>query len=143
MEIVIIVLLFHRKKVRPYYNLNNLDRKDGNNWNSGPAPPPPPGTPPTPKGPSHKSGGNASPSGSGAGGGSKKSGIGAGGIAGIIISIFLVGGIVAFFLVKRRSRRSSDIEKLDNQPLAPLSSTNDVPGRTFFTCAFHFVEHHG
>ncbi|KAJ6963208.1 STRUBBELIG-RECEPTOR FAMILY 6 [Populus alba x Populus x berolinensis] len=105
--------------------LNSINlQKDGNNWNSGSAPPPPPGTPPAHKGPSQKSGG---PSGSGAGGGSKKSGIGAGGIAGIIISIFLVGGIVAFFLVKRRSRRSSDIEKLDNQPLAPLSSTNDVP----------------
>eukprot|EP00258_Populus_trichocarpa_P014562 XP_006369070.2 protein STRUBBELIG-RECEPTOR FAMILY 6 [Populus trichocarpa] len=108
--------------------LNSVNlQKDGNNWNSGPAPPPPPGTPPAHKGPSQKSGGNDSSSGSGAGGGSKKSGIGAGGIAGIIISIFLVGGIVAFFLVKRRSRRSSDIEKLDNQPLAPLSSTNDVP----------------
>ncbi|XP_011048642.1 PREDICTED: protein STRUBBELIG-RECEPTOR FAMILY 6 [Populus euphratica] len=108
--------------------LNSINlQKDGNNWNSGPAPPPPPGTPPARKGPSQKSGGNDSRSGSGAGGGSKKSGIGAGGIAGIIISIFLVGGIVAFFLVKRRSRRSSDIEKLDNQPLAPLSSTNDVP----------------
>nr|TKS02460.1 protein STRUBBELIG-RECEPTOR FAMILY 6-like [Populus alba] len=107
--------------------LNSINlQKDGNNWNSGPAPPPPPGTPPTPKGPSHKSGGNDSPSGSGAGGGSKKSGIGGGGIAGIIISIFVVGGIVAFFLVKRRSRRSSlDIEMLDNQPFAPLSSTND------------------
>ncbi|KAJ6947082.1 STRUBBELIG-RECEPTOR FAMILY 6 [Populus alba x Populus x berolinensis] len=108
--------------------LNSINlQKDGNNWNSGSAPPPPPGTPPAHKGPSQKSGGNDSPSGSGAGGGSKKSGIGAGGIAGIIISIFLVGGIVAFFLVKRRSRRSSDIEKLDNQPLAPLSSTHDVP----------------
>nr|TKS15462.1 protein STRUBBELIG-RECEPTOR FAMILY 6-like [Populus alba] len=107
--------------------LNSINlQKDGNNWNSGPAPPPPPGTPPTPKGPSHKSGGNDSPSGSGAGGGSKKSGIGGGGIAGIIISIFVVGGIVAFFLVKRRSRRSSlDLEMLDNQPFAPLSSTND------------------
>ncbi|KAL9405865.1 hypothetical protein Peur_002837 [Populus x canadensis] len=108
--------------------LNSVNlQKDGNNWNSGPAPPPPPGTPPAHKGPNQKSGGNDSSSGSGAGGGSKKSGIGAGGIAGIIISIFLVGGIAAFFLVKRRSRRSSDIEKLDNQPLAPLSSTNDVP----------------
>ncbi|XP_011031832.1 PREDICTED: protein STRUBBELIG-RECEPTOR FAMILY 6-like [Populus euphratica] len=108
--------------------LNSINlQKDGNNWNSGPAPPPPPGTPPTPKGPSHKSGGNESPSGSGAGGGSKKSGIGGGGIAGIIISIFVVGGIVAFFLVKRKSKRSSlDLEMHDNQPFAPLSSTNDI-----------------
>ncbi|XP_012068778.1 protein STRUBBELIG-RECEPTOR FAMILY 6 [Jatropha curcas] len=97
---------------------------DGNNWNSGPAPPPPPGTPPAHKNPGHKSGGNNSPSDGDAGGGSKKSGIGGGGIAGIIISIFVVGGIIAFFFVKRRSKRSSsDIEKLDNQPFAPLASS--------------------
>ncbi|KAJ9179489.1 hypothetical protein P3X46_011271 [Hevea brasiliensis] len=95
---------------------------EGNNWNSGPAPPPPPGTPPAHRNPGHKSGGNNSPSDSGG----KKSGIGGGGIAGIIISIFVVGGIVAFFLVKKRSKRpSTDIEKLDNQPFAPLSS-NEV-----------------
>ncbi|MBA0840350.1 hypothetical protein Goarm_002938 [Gossypium armourianum] len=70
-------------------------KKDGNSWSSGPAPPPPPG-------------------------------IGGGAIAGIVISILIIGAIVAFFLVKRRSRRSSsDIEKLDNQPLAPLAS-NEV-----------------
>ncbi|KAJ8755765.1 hypothetical protein K2173_024309 [Erythroxylum novogranatense] len=103
---------------QPLANINL--QKEGNNWNSGSAPPPPPGTPPAPKHPSHKSGGNNSPS----DGGSKKSGITGGGIAGIIISIFVVGAIVAFFLLKRRSRRSSsDIEKLDNQPFAPLSSS--------------------
>nr|AKR15655.1 leucine-rich repeat receptor-like protein kinase [Manihot esculenta] len=99
---------------------------EGNNWNSGPAPPPPPGTPPAHRNPSHKSGGNNSPSDSDADSGGKKSGIGGGGIAGIIISILVVGGVLAFFLVKKRSKRSStDIEKLDNQPLAPLSS-NEV-----------------
>ncbi|KAJ6327341.1 hypothetical protein OIU78_014257 [Salix suchowensis] len=102
--------------------LNSINlQKDGNSWNSGPAPPPPPGTPPSPKGRSSR--GNDSPSGSG----SKKSGIGGGGIAGIIISIFVVGGIVAFFLVKRRSRRSSlDLEMHDNQPFVSLSPTNDM-----------------
>ncbi|XP_048233710.1 protein STRUBBELIG-RECEPTOR FAMILY 6 [Ricinus communis] len=98
---------------------------DGNNWSSGPAPPPPPGTPPAPRNRGHKSGGNNSPSGSD-GSSSKKSGIGAGGIAGIIISILVVGGIAAFFIAKRRSKRSSsDIEKLDNEPFAPLAS-NEV-----------------
>ncbi|XVF25309.1 hypothetical protein REPUB_Repub13aG0202300 [Reevesia pubescens] len=102
-------------------------QKDGNSWSSGPAPPPPPGTPPaTRNNRNHKSGGNSSPSDGGSGGGSSKSGIGGGGIAGIVISILVVGAIVAFFLVKRRSRRSSsDIEKLDNQPFAPLAS-NEV-----------------
>ncbi|KAK6118725.1 hypothetical protein DH2020_047530 [Rehmannia glutinosa] len=52
-----------------------------------------------------------------------KSGIGGGAIAGIVISILVVGAIVAFFIIKRRSRKSStDIEKLDNQPFAPLAS---------------------
>ncbi|XP_041001182.1 protein STRUBBELIG-RECEPTOR FAMILY 7-like [Juglans microcarpa x Juglans regia] len=103
-------------------NINLL--KDGNSWNSGSAPPPPPGTPPASKNPNHKSGSNNSPS-DGAGGGNK-SGIGGGAIAGIVISILVVGAIVAFFLIKRRSKRSlSDIEKLDNQPFAPLAS-NEV-----------------
>ncbi|KAH9713925.1 protein STRUBBELIG-RECEPTOR FAMILY 6 [Citrus sinensis] len=111
--------------------LKNINlQKDGNSWSSGPAPPPPPGTPPARKNnPKHKSDSNKSPSESE--GGSKKSGIGGGGIAGILISLFVVGGIVAFFLVKRRrSRRSStDIEKLDNQPFAPLAaSSNEVQG---------------
>ncbi|CAL1376264.1 unnamed protein product [Linum trigynum] len=102
--------------------------KDGNNWNSGPAPPPPPGTPPVHKLPGHKPGGNggASNAGSADGSGSKKSGIGGGGIAGIIISILVVGAIAAFFFVRKRSsRRSSDVEKLDNEPFAPLSG-NEV-----------------
>ncbi|KAK2654734.1 hypothetical protein Ddye_014590 [Dipteronia dyeriana] len=105
--------------------LKNINlQKDGNSWSSGPAPPPPPGTPPANRNTRKpKSGGDNSPSDSG---GSKKSGIGGGGIAGIIISIIVVGAVVAFFLVKRRSRKSSsDIEKLDNQPFAPLAS-NDV-----------------
>ncbi|OMO65964.1 hypothetical protein COLO4_30884 [Corchorus olitorius] len=107
--------------------LKNINlQRSGNSWSSGPAPPPPPGTPPaTRNNRNHKSGGNNSPS-DGGSGGSSKSGIGGGGIAGIVISILIVGAIVAFFLVKRRSRRSSsDIEKLDNQPFAPLAS-NEV-----------------
>ena len=120
-------------------NLNNLrDRKDGNSWSSGPAPPPPPGTPPAKRpNPNHNSGGNNSPSDGSAGGGGNKSGIGAGAIAGIVISIFVVGAIVAFFLMKRRSRRSSlDIEKLDSQPFAPLAS-HEVQGKVGI-CILHF-----
>ncbi|XP_044487663.1 protein STRUBBELIG-RECEPTOR FAMILY 7-like [Mangifera indica] len=98
-------------------------QKDGNSFNSGPAPPPPPGTPPASKSSSkHKDSGHTHESPSNSGGGSK-SGIGGGGIAGILISIIVVGAIIAFFLVKRRSKRASlDIEKLDNQPFAPLAS---------------------
>ncbi|KAF5733461.1 protein STRUBBELIG-RECEPTOR FAMILY 6 [Tripterygium wilfordii] len=102
-------------------------QKGGNTWSSGSAPPPPPGTPPANKGNrNHKSGSNNSPVDSAAGSQSKSSGIGGGGIAGIVISLIVVGAVVAFFLVKRRSRRtSSDIEKLDNQRFAPLTS-NEV-----------------
>lgn len=107
-----------------------IDRTGGNTWSSGPAPPPPPGTPPVTKGNrDHKSGGHSTSSGAGTSDGGKKSGIGGGGIAGIIISILVVGAIIAFFLVKRRSKKSiSDVEKLDNQPLAPLTS-NEVHGQ--------------
>ncbi|KAA8540193.1 hypothetical protein F0562_024244 [Nyssa sinensis] len=103
--------------------LKNIILQNGNSWNSGPAPPPPPGTPPASNGNRNpKPGSNNSQSGGG-GSGSKKSGIGGGGVAGIVISILVVGAIVAFFILKRRSRRSSmDIEKLDNQPFAPLNS---------------------
>ncbi|XP_010273793.1 PREDICTED: protein STRUBBELIG-RECEPTOR FAMILY 6 [Nelumbo nucifera] len=104
-------------------NIKNLQTQ-GNSWNSGPAPPPPPYTPPpgdhTNR--NHKSGSNSNSSdGSGDG---KKSGIGAGGIAGIVISILVVGAIVAFFLIKKRTRKSfSDVEKHDtDQPFTPLAS---------------------
>ncbi|WVZ24916.1 hypothetical protein V8G54_003460 [Vigna mungo] len=91
---------------------------------SGPAPPPPPGTPPVvPRNRNHKSGGHTPSDAGSSDDGGKKSGIGGGGIAGIVISILVVAAIVAFFLVKKRSKKSSgDIEKLDNQPLAPHTS---------------------
>ncbi|XP_019418706.1 PREDICTED: protein STRUBBELIG-RECEPTOR FAMILY 6-like [Lupinus angustifolius] len=110
--------------------LKNINLQTGGNaWSSGPAPPPPPGTPPAPKSNKHHTsgGGSTSHSGSGSGtsDGGKKSGIGAGGIAGIVISIIVVGAIVlvAFFLAKRKPKKlSSDVEKLDNQSFAPLPS---------------------
>nr|XP_016486843.1 PREDICTED: protein STRUBBELIG-RECEPTOR FAMILY 6-like [Nicotiana tabacum] len=100
--------------------LKGIVQSNGNSWSSGTAPPPPPGTPANNPNGNHKSRGNGSNSGSDGGG---KSGIGGGGVAGIVISILVVGAIIAFFIIKKRSRRSStDIEKLDNQPFAPLSS---------------------
>nr|XP_010939841.1 protein STRUBBELIG-RECEPTOR FAMILY 6 isoform X1 [Elaeis guineensis] len=104
--------------------INNL-QTGGNSWSSGPAPPPPPYTPPPPgrrSNPGQQSGGSNSPS----GGGGKSSGIGAGGIAGIIISIFIIGGIIAFFLIRKRTRKSSRAETLEqDQPFTPLAS-NEV-----------------
>ncbi|MBA0723455.1 hypothetical protein Golax_004034 [Gossypium laxum] len=120
-------------------------QKDGNSWSLGPAPPPPPGTPPaTRNNRNHKSGSNRSPSdgdSSGGPGGGSKSGIGGGVIAGIVISILIVGALVAFFLVKRRSRRTcSDIEKLDNQPFAPLPSNEVQDSNLNMLCMLKVVE---
>lgn len=122
--------------------LKNINlQTNGNSWNSGPAPPPPPGTPPaTRRNRNQHSGGSPSNGGSSEG---QKSGISGGGIAGIIISVLVVGAVVAFFLVKRRSKRSStDIEKLDNQPLQPLKVTaaqetkSEETSSTFYPTSF-------
>ncbi|KAK4268992.1 hypothetical protein QN277_022206 [Acacia crassicarpa] len=111
--------------------LKNINlQKDGNAWSSGSAPPPPPGTPPATRSTrTHKTSGGSgrnAPSDAGASDNDKKSGIGGGVIAGIVISILIVGAIVAFFLMKRRSTKpSSDIENVDKMPFAPLAS-NEV-----------------
>ncbi|KAI0498892.1 hypothetical protein KFK09_019790 [Dendrobium nobile] len=100
--------------------INNL-KTDGNSWNSGPAPPPPPYTSPPgiPSNPGQGSAGNNSPS----VGGGKSSGIGGGGIAGIIISILVVGAIIAFFLWRRKSRKFSREDHFEqDQPFASLAS---------------------
>ncbi|XP_011072711.1 protein STRUBBELIG-RECEPTOR FAMILY 7 [Sesamum indicum] len=100
-------------------------KTSGNSFNSGPAPPPPPGTPPaTRPNRNHRSGGGGGSSNDGgSGNGGSKSGIGGGAVAGIVISVLVVGAIAAFFIVKKRSRKpATDIEKLDNQPFAPLAS---------------------
>ncbi|XP_073140818.1 protein STRUBBELIG-RECEPTOR FAMILY 6-like [Henckelia pumila] len=99
-------------------------QSNGNSFDSGPAPPPPPGTPTASiPNPNYNSGGNSSSSsGGGSGSGGNKSGLGAGAVAGIIISILIVGAIIIFVVMKRRSRKSvTDIEKLGNQPFAPLT----------------------
>lgn len=104
-------------------------RTDGNSWNSGPAPPPPPYTSPPgiPSNPGQGSAGNNSPS----VGGGKSSGIGGGGIAGIIISILVVGAIIAFFLWRRKSRKFSREDHFEqDQPFASLAS-NGINDKLF------------
>lgn len=58
-----------------------------------------------------------------------------------MISILVVGAIVVFFLVKKRSKKKSfgDVEKLDNQPLAPLTS-NEVHGQNPAYCREIFFQ---
>ncbi|PKA65843.1 Protein strubbelig-receptor family 6 [Apostasia shenzhenica] len=98
---------------------------DGNSWSTGPAPPPPPYTSPPGRrsNPGQRSGGSNKPNG---GGGGKSSGISGGAIAGIVIGIFVFGAIIAFFLLKRKTRKSLRKENLElDQPFAPLAS-NDI-----------------
>ncbi|KAI3984488.1 hypothetical protein MKX01_033981 [Papaver californicum] len=106
-------------------NIKSL-KTSGNQWYSGPAPPAPPGPPRHTK-PKPKADGNGDGK-SDTNGGGKKSGLGGGAIAGILISLLVVGAVVAFFLVKKkRSKKSStDIEKheVDHQ-FTPLAS-NEV-----------------
>ncbi|XP_019193233.1 PREDICTED: protein STRUBBELIG-RECEPTOR FAMILY 7-like [Ipomoea nil] len=104
-------------------SINSL-QTDGNTWNSGPAPPPPPGTPPANKPNRNRQSGSGASNDSDGGG---KSGIGGGAIAGIVISILVIGAIVAFFVMKRRSRRkSTDIEKSENEMFSPLASKQEM-----------------
>ncbi|KAM3375167.1 protein STRUBBELIG-RECEPTOR FAMILY 6 isoform X1 [Capsicum galapagoense] len=96
-----------------------MQKSNSNTKSSGPAPPSPPGAPPAKKSTqSHKSGGNSSPS-SGKDGShnGEKSGISSGRVAGIVISLSVVGAVAVIFIVKKRRRKSStDIEKLDVEP---------------------------
>lgn len=57
-------------------------------------------------------------------------------MAGIVISILVVGAVVAFFIVKRRSKKSSaDIEKADSQPF-----TSYAPQEIQGTNLLHSIE---
>lgn len=103
-------------------------RTDGNSWSTGPAPPPPPYTAP-PHSPSnrrkspgqHSNGSNnSSPSGS--------SGIGAGAIAGIIISVLVVGAVVAFFFIKRKQRNGAIPEHYEQRQPFNSFPSNEVKG---------------
>ncbi|KAI3737804.1 hypothetical protein L2E82_27816 [Cichorium intybus] len=108
--------------------LRNINLQDGgNSWNSGPAPPPPPGTPPVPSGGQSRQPSGSVPSSGGSTGGKKKSGVSGGAIAGIVISVLIVGAFIAFILLKRRSKKSkTDIEKTDHhQSVIPIPPQPD------------------
>nr|CAB3499769.1 unnamed protein product [Digitaria exilis] len=105
--------------------INSL-QTDGNSWSTGPAPPPPPFTAP-PHSPSnrkkspgqHSNGSNSSSS-------SGSSGIGAGAIAGIIISVLVVGAVVAFFLIKRKQRNGAIPEHYEQRQPFNSFPSNEV-----------------
>ncbi|XP_020576184.1 protein STRUBBELIG-RECEPTOR FAMILY 6-like isoform X2 [Phalaenopsis equestris] len=93
------------------------DLSYGNSWSAGPAPPPPPYTPP-PARRTHpgqiSGGGNSLSDGVSS---RKNSGFGGGVIAPIVIAIAIlaIGAMMAFFLVKRRTRNTSGEEKKIDQ----------------------------
>ncbi|KAL6656970.1 hypothetical protein ACP70R_004750 [Stipagrostis hirtigluma subsp. patula] len=95
----------------------------GNSFNNGPAPPPPPSTytPSPPRRPAIPStDGNNNPAEDG-GKHSKK--LGGGAIAGIVICLLVVGALVAFLVIKRKSWRLSRTQDPEqNEPLSPLAS---------------------
>jgi len=110
--------------------INNL-QTSGNSFNNGPAPPPPPSslsplsppstdTPPPSRRPAvPSSAGKDTP----AKDGGKHSKLGGGAVAGIVICLLVVGAIVAFLVIKRKSwRLSRGQDPEQNEPLSPLAS---------------------
>jgi hypothetical protein len=100
--------------------LPSFCRTSGNSFSNGPAPPPPPGTTPAPQRPAVPSSNGSSVS---SDSGSKHSKLQGGAIAGIVICLLVVGAMVTFFVIKRKSWKLSlrrDPEQ--NEPLSPLAS---------------------
>ncbi|CAN6312445.1 unnamed protein product [Urochloa humidicola] len=105
--------------------INNL-QTSGNTFSNSPALPAsdtPPSRPSPSRNPSHNNN-NSSPSrGRDSDNGGKSSKVGSPAVAGIVISLVIVGALVAFFLIKRKSMRrqhGGDPEK--NEHLSPLAS---------------------
>ncbi|CAL5061621.1 unnamed protein product [Urochloa decumbens] len=114
--------------------INNL-QTSGNSFKDGPAPPPPPSPPPSPpssppssytpspswRSPVPSADGNNSPTEDGGKG--KHSKLGGGAVAGIVICLLVVGALVAFLVIKRKSWRLSRGQYPEqNEPLSPLAS---------------------
>lgn len=107
--------------------INNL-QTSGNSFNNGPAPPPPPSSssppstntpPPSRQHAVPSSAGKNAPSENGG----KHSKLGGGAVAGIIICLLVVGAIVAFLVIKRKSwRLSQGQDPEQNEPLSPFAS---------------------
>ncbi|XP_047063066.1 protein STRUBBELIG-RECEPTOR FAMILY 7-like isoform X2 [Lolium rigidum] len=101
--------------------INNL-QTTGNSFSNGPAPPPPPGTTPTPT-PQRTAPPSRNASNGSSDSGSQHSKLQGGAIAGIVICLLVVGAMVTFFVIKRKSWKFSvrrDPEQ--NEPLSPLAS---------------------
>ncbi|CAL4933145.1 unnamed protein product [Urochloa decumbens] len=105
--------------------INSL-QTDGNSWSTGSAPPPPPFTAPPHsrsnrrKSPGQHSNGNNNSSSGGS------SGIGAGAIAGIIVSVLVIGAVVAFFLIKRKQRKGAIPEHYEQRQPFNSFPSNEV-----------------
>jgi hypothetical protein len=104
------------------FALHSFCRTTGNSFSNGPAPPPPPGTTPTPT-PQRTAPPSRNASNGSSDSGSQHSKLQGGAIAGIVICLLVVGAMVTFFVIKRKSWKFSvrrDPEQ--NEPLSPLAS---------------------
>ncbi|WVZ66706.1 hypothetical protein U9M48_015895 [Paspalum notatum var. saurae] len=106
--------------------INNL-QISGNSFSNGPAPPPPPSapssyTPPPSSRPAVPST-HVDENPAQEGGKSRHSKLGGGAVAGIVICLLVVGALVAFFVIKRKSwRLSRGQDPEQKEPLSPLAS---------------------
>ncbi|KAK2965453.1 hypothetical protein RJ640_008247 [Escallonia rubra] len=94
-------------------NIDNI-QTGGNSWSSGPAPPPPPGQKITPRASKHSSKGT------------EKSGLGGAAIAGIVLGVLVVLGMIIALLARKRSSPPSHYLEEDRlsqrRPFTPLAS---------------------
>ncbi|KAF0921404.1 hypothetical protein E2562_006972 [Oryza meyeriana var. granulata] len=117
--------------------INNLQISGNSFSNSPAAPSSPPSTTSQspPRQPSKRNPGNSNKnpstgsngdsSGNGGGGGGRSSKVGGGAVAGIVISLVVLGAMVAFFMIKRRpmrGQRREDPEKNEPLTLRPIAS---------------------
>lgn len=124
-------------------------RTSGNSFSNSPAPAataPPSDTPPLRPSPSssHSNNNNSPSRGSdndNIGSGTNSSKVGGVAVAGIVISLVVVGALVAFFLIKRKSmkrQQGSDPEK--DEHLSPLAS-GKITRKSIMTSPSKFIQH--
>lgn len=118
-------------------NIKNL-RSHGNSWNSEPPSPSKPSSTTPSHTPTHlgrKTNPVHAPS-TDRGNNNSKAGVSAGVIVGVILSVLAVGAVLAFFLIRRKQKRSSGRERFESKRVfTPLSPVNEETSES--TLAVH------